>query len=48
MLSTAHKDQEGGAFKNTQCTLVGWELPSEEEARVATMEDNDNFGHGIR
>ena len=41
MRFTAHKDREGGAFKNTQCKLVGWELPPEEEARVAAIQENE-------
>ena len=41
MRFTAHKDREGGAFKNTQCTLVGWELPPEEETRVTAIQENE-------
>jgi hypothetical protein len=37
----APKDKEGGAFKNSKCVLVDWELDGAEEARIAALPDNE-------
>ena len=38
---TNHKDRDLGAFKNSQCVLVGWELPAAEEERISNTQENE-------
>ena len=41
MRLTAAIDKKGGAYKNSQCILINWELEPAEEERIANLEDNE-------